>query len=191
MSEINLGYYCRNQDFPSRDKCLWIPVDRTQRNQKEMLYRKTTKTLKGTPSDLINLLFYMHYRTNYMKWIAQWIFSTFFVSLQNILSVLFVRHKTDISEGPIDDFTSKLIFFLCFLCHNWSVLMPNHQLAPVKNNFCDSWIERLMFRTEINNCGKNPLCTSLVVLVVICTMRHTKKWPYQSTLGKIVSLFLT
>ena len=44
--------------------------------------------------------------------------------------------------------------FLCFLCHIWSLLMPNHQLAPAKYHFCVSWNEHLMFRSETKNVKK-------------------------------------
>ena len=42
----------------------------------------------------------------------------------------------------------------------WSLLMPNHQLSCAKYHFCDSFNERLMFRSDNKNCGQNPLCKS-------------------------------
>ena len=86
-----------------------------------------------------------------------------------------MNRQTDILHGPIDDLASKVIFFFAFSAiidqsQNWyfaganwwfgiktdqlwqrkqrigSILMPNHQLAHAKYQFCDSLNERLMFR---------------------------------------------
>ena len=94
---------------------------------------------------------------------AQWIFSTIFVSLRNIKRSFFESWKWYFT-GANWWFSIKTDLFLCFLYHNWSVLMPNHQLAHAKYHFHDSWVMKWTLDVSKRNksCEKNPLALKLL-----------------------------
>ena len=84
---------------------------------------------------------------------AQWIFSTIFVSLRNIKRSFYESQKWYFA-GANWWFGIKTDQFRQRKQRKRSVLMPNHQLARAKYQFCDSWNERLMFRRETKNVEK-------------------------------------
>ena len=65
---------------------------------------------------------------------AQSVFATIFVSLRNIKQTFYESQKLYFA-GANWWFAIKSDLFLC---HIWSVLMPNHQLAPMKYHSSDS-----------------------------------------------------
>ena len=103
------------------------------------MFRSETQIVAKNPLCII-----LNFRL--MKWTLD-VFATIFVSLRNIKRSFYESRNWSFAWANWW-FDIKTDIFLCFLCHNWSVLMWNHQLSHAKHQFCDSWNERLMFRRK-------------------------------------------